>query len=268
MTTDLVYPVLGRSESFNCRLAGHEAGHALVGRSVGTKIWCVTIIPNGGYEGMCRRSGPITELTFDENSPDKTDEIVDTCARLERLTPILGSNRVESSEYYIRSQNNCIELVAGECAELVLHPDLASLGATHDFVEADSFARIAVAAQPAVAALIAYCRAEATALLTENRDILDALVEALIEAGELSGERVDEIISDCVTRRSAETERQRRDDWKERETSAAQFLKGLKSAPSDPGFDTLATEHGDNRSLKTVVISMPSGRLIRNLSQE
>jgi hypothetical protein len=42
----------------------------------------------------------------------------------------------------------------------------------------------------------------------------------------------------------------------------------LKSAPSDPGFDTLATEHGDNRSLKTVVISMPSGRLVRNLSQE
>jgi hypothetical protein len=87
----------------------------------------VTIVPdrgpNGGYQGKCVRSAPVNELTFDENTQDKTEEIVDTCARLEKLTPILGSDRVESSEYYIRSQNNCIELVAGECAERVLHPD-------------------------------------------------------------------------------------------------------------------------------------------------
>jgi hypothetical protein len=227
MTEDMFYPVPGRSELFNKRLAGHEAGHALCGRMLGTTIWCVTIIPGGGYEGMCRRSGPITELTFDENTPDKTDEIVDTCARLERLTPILGSNRVESSEYYIRSQNNVIELVAGECAELVLYPDLASLGATHDFVEADSFAKIAVAAQPAVAALIAYCRAEATALLTENRDILDGLVEALVASGQLSGEQVDEIIAETIAARAVKAEKIRRNDWKARQRSAATFLKGL-----------------------------------------
>jgi hypothetical protein len=43
MTDDVFYPVPGRSESFNHRLAGHEAGHALVGRSLGMKIWSVTI---------------------------------------------------------------------------------------------------------------------------------------------------------------------------------------------------------------------------------
>jgi hypothetical protein len=227
MTEDMFYPVPGRSELFNRRLAGHESGHALCGRLLGSRIWFLTIVPNGGYEGMCRRSGPITELTFDENTPDKTDLIVDTCARLEQLTPILGSNRVESSEYYIRSQNNCIELVAGECAELVLHPDLASLGATHDFIEADAFAKVAVAAQPAVAALIAYCRAEATALLTENRDILDALVAALVEAGQLSGDRVDTIIADTIAARAVKAERIRRTDWKARQRSSATFLKGL-----------------------------------------
>jgi hypothetical protein len=165
------------------------------------------------------------------NTPDKTDEIVDTCARLERLTPILGSNRVESSEYYIRSQNNVIELVAGECAELVLHPDLASLGATHDFVQADAFAKIAVAAQPAVAALIGYCRAEATALLTENRDILDALVAALVERGTLDGEQVDIIIADTIAARAVEAELTRRADWKHRERNAATFLSPAPSTP-------------------------------------
>jgi hypothetical protein len=123
----------------------------------------------------------------------------------------------------VRSQSNIIALVAGECAELLLHPDLPSLGAHHDGVEARAFARVAVAASPAVEALINYAAAEATALLTANRDMVDALVEALIEAGELSGKRVDEIISECVTRRSAETERKRRDDWDRRQEAARAF---------------------------------------------
>jgi hypothetical protein len=224
-----IYPVRGRTEAFNRRLAGHEAGHALVGRGLGTKIWSVTIVPDaiGGFQGKCVRSAPVTELVFDEITQDKTEEIVDVCARLEKLTPILGSNRAESSEYYIRSQNNCIELVAGECAELILHPDLDPLGAKHDFVEADAFARIAVAAQPAVAALIQYCRAEATALLTANRDILDALVEALIERGTLDGAEVDAIIADAVAARAAKAEGVRRTDWRRRERSATMFFEGL-----------------------------------------
>jgi hypothetical protein len=227
------YPVPGRSELRNRRIAAHEIGHALVTRALGDSCWSVTIIPGDGFEGKCVRSGPPSDLTLKEHSgenyEDKTAEILSVCERLEKLTPELGSPRSESSEYYIRSQNNVIALVAGECAEALLHPDLPSLGAKHDFVEADAFARVAVAAQPAVKALVAYCSCEATALLTASRDMVDALVEALIEAGELSGERVDEIISNCVTARSAEMERQRRGDWKTREASAAEFLKGLET---------------------------------------
>ena len=72
---------------------------------------------------------------------DKTEEILTVCERLEKLTPELGSARSESSEYYIRSQNNVIALVAGDCAEMLLHPTVPPLGAQHDFVEADAFAR-------------------------------------------------------------------------------------------------------------------------------
>jgi hypothetical protein len=88
-----------------------------------------------------------------------------------------------------------------------------------------------LAASPAVEALISYAVAEATALLTSNRDILDALVEALIEAGQLSGERVDEIISGCMTARSVTAERQRRAEWKQRESNAAKFSSRARSTP-------------------------------------
>jgi hypothetical protein len=220
------YPVSGRSALRNRRIAGHEIGHALVTRCLGDSCWSVTIIPGGGYEGKCVRSGPPSDLTLQETFEDKTEEILTVCERLERLTPELGSARSESAEYYVRSQSNIIALVAGECAELLLHPDLPSLGAAHDGVEARAFARVAVAASPAVEALIGYAVAEANALLTSNRDILDALVEALIEAGELSGERVDEIISDCVAARAVAAEKFRRVDWQQRQRNATQFLQG------------------------------------------
>jgi hypothetical protein len=227
MTDDLIYPVPGRSELRNRQIAGHEIGHALVTKCLGDSCWLVTIIPGDDFEGKCVRSGPPFDLTLQENYEDKTQEILTVCERLEQLTPEIGTPRSESGDIYIRSQNNIIALVAGEVAESLLHPDLPSLGSTHDGIEARAFARIAVAASPAVEALINYAAAEATALLTANRDMVDALVEALIDAGELSGTRVDEIISECVVARAVAVEKARRADWKTRQRNATEFLKGL-----------------------------------------
>ncbi|WP_156164601.1 hypothetical protein [Bradyrhizobium sp. LTSP885] len=162
-------------------------------------------------------------MTLAENGPGKTEEIRSICERLERIAPELGSTRVALSEYIIRSQNNVVELLAGEAAELILHPDLPSLGAVHDFVEADAFAKVAVAVRPATMALLEYCRSEASGLLTENRDILDALIAALIAKGTLSGDEIDAIIAGCITVRSAKAEGARRQDWERRSVSAATF---------------------------------------------
>jgi hypothetical protein len=220
------YPVKGRSELRNRRIAAHEIGHCFAGRAIGTFIHLVTIVPDyasDGYQGRTVRSGPVTELALNDSTVLDTDEIVSICERLERLTPELGSSRAESSEYYQRCQNNIIELVAAEEAELLLHPGSPSLGAQHDFIEADAFARVAVAAQPAVRALIEYCKAEARALLEQNIDIVEALVEALIAKGTLVTDEIDAIISAGMTARSASMERQRRADWKQRERNAVTF---------------------------------------------
>jgi hypothetical protein len=107
-----------------------------------------------------------------------------------------------------------------ENAEKILHPDVSSLGAVHDFVEADAFAKIAVAAQPAVQALIKYCEEETRALILANLDIVNALVDALIEHGILSGDQVNERISHEVAMRLIKIEHQRRDDWRVREKNA------------------------------------------------
>jgi hypothetical protein len=116
----------------------------------------------------------------------------------------------------------------GEAGELLLYPDLPVLGAVHDHTEALSFAKIAVAASPAVAALIEYCKSEALGLLEQNIDIAPALIAALIEKGTLLTDEIDAIISATVVLRSLEKERQRRDDWKARQLNA-----GPRSMASD-----------------------------------
>jgi len=243
------YPVAGRSELRNRRICSHEIGHALLSRAIGDTVHEVSVIPDRGFEGRCVRSGPVSSLTLDDQCLEHRDELnagaqfgvteadapvmypdemISICERLERLTPEIGSPRIESAEFYIRGLNNIIALVAGEAAELLLHPDLPPLGAQHDFVEAVAFAKITVIASPAVAAMVSYAKAEAIAILSANLDIAQSLVAALEKAGVLSGEQVDMIIAGAIAARAAEAERMRRLDWQQRERNAAMFLEGLR----------------------------------------
>jgi hypothetical protein len=217
------YPVPGRSAERNRRISAHEAGHCFLARALGSTVHSVTIIPGQGYEGRCTRSGPPSQLNLDENPEAKTDEIVDVCEQLERMAPEVGSGRVADSEAVVRAQSLIIELLGGEVAERILHPDCPSLGAKHDFVEANAFARIAVAASPAVAALLAYCEAEAKALILANIEIVHALVEALIERGILTGDEIDAIIAREVAAKALANERARRVAWRIVEKNAADF---------------------------------------------
>jgi hypothetical protein len=139
------YPVPGRSPEMNDRIAAHEAGHTFLARALGSTVSFVTIVPGGGFDGRCVRSGSPSQLNLDENPGAKT-EVVDIIARLEQLTPEIGSGRVESADAYVRFQVNCIELVGGRVCERVLYPDHEPLPAEHDQTEARAFAAVSCAA--------------------------------------------------------------------------------------------------------------------------
>jgi hypothetical protein len=200
-------------------------------RAYGNSVISVSVIPDAINEGRCVRAGPASELSFDESPSATHAEVLSICERLQRLEELaaeeLGIGTSRGGESITRLQHSIIELVGAEICELLLYPDLAPLGAVHDFVEVAAFARVAVAAQPAVKALIEYCKAEARALLTANRDIVEALVAALVEAGTLSGEEVDRIIAHQIALRSIAVEKFRRLDWQQRQQNAAEFLEGL-----------------------------------------
>jgi hypothetical protein len=170
------YSVPGRSPEYNRRVAGQN-----------------------GFDGRrCVRSGPPSQLNLDESPEAETNEIVGLRSRLEKMTPEIGSGRVESAEFYVRAQVAAIELVGGRVAERILHPDLPPLPAEHDQAEVRAFAAVACAAQGATGALIAYAETEAEALLRALPVVVTALVDAIVEKGTLIGAEVDMIIMQAM----------------------------------------------------------------------
>jgi hypothetical protein len=218
-----------RSPEYNRRCAAHESGHAICGRALGSVIEFVTIVPHAGFAGRCVRSGaPSTSLNLldeqklKEQAPALTTvDILDICAKIG--APELGSPRVDLAEEITRSQTNIIECLGGAAGEVVMYPDLPPLPAEHDRAEARAFAGVICASPAAVDALLAYAKAEAEALIRDNRDIVEAMTDALVEKGTLSGDEVDAIIAAGVARRSMAAEFQRRHYWRAVVANAERF---------------------------------------------
>jgi hypothetical protein len=222
------YPVLGRSETYNRRIAIHEgAGHAYVARCMGTELHSVSIIPGDGFEGRCRSKAYQPSLY--EAPSDETVEIVDLCERAQRLMPELGAGRVEAAECFQRATVLCIELVGGTVAEQILHPLDEPLPTYHDQIEAAAFAAIAVSSPRAIPAFLEYAKGEAAALITDHPDVAMAIADGLVEHGILTGDQVDEIIVAALARKTLKIEVDRRAHWRAIEQSAAEFAAGLES---------------------------------------
>jgi hypothetical protein len=222
------YPVSGRSEAYNHRLAIHEgAGHAYLARCISTELQSVSIIPGDGFEGRCLSKAYQSSLY--ETPEAETVEIVDLCERAQRLMPELGAGRIEAAECFQRATVLCIELVGGTIAEQILHPQDEPLPTYHDQIEAAAFAAIAVSSPRAVPAFLEYAKGEAAALINDHPDVAMAIADGLVEHGILTGDQVDGIIVAALAHKTLKTEVQRRTDWRAIEQSAADFAPGLES---------------------------------------
>jgi hypothetical protein len=219
-----------RGLQLSTRCAAHESGHALLGRALGSVIELVTIVPDDVFAGRCVRRGPpstslnlLNELKVREPTPaaPTTADLVATCAHIG--APEIGTPRVDLAEEITRAQTHIIELLAGSVAENAMFPDLPPLPAEHDRIEARALASVVCASPAAIDALLAYCEAEAKALICANRDVVETLTDALVEKGTLIGEEVDAVIAACVARRALIAEQERRKRWKNIVASASSF---------------------------------------------
>jgi hypothetical protein len=149
--------------------------------------------------------------------------------------PSLGTDRVESAEFFQRATVLAIEPVAGTVAEQILHPHEEPLPTYHDQLEAAAFAAVAVASPRAVPAFLEYAKGEAAALINDHPDVAMAIADGLVEHGSLTGDEVDAIIASAIAAKATAVERQRRLDWKRIEESAASFVTSM-TAPIASGW--------------------------------
>jgi hypothetical protein len=212
----------GRTPEFVKQLAVHEIGHTVTARSLGTTVLRTTIEPTASYAGRCFRRGAGLSHFDDDAAPDAGDEsLLEICARCP--PPSFGESPIAIAEGRARAEVAIVELVAGRVAErVIIGTDIEPLDCTLDYAEARALAR--TLCQPsAVSSLLAHAESEASAIISANRDTVDALVERLIELGSMDGDEIDAAIIAAIAARSAQQEATRRHDWARRVEGAKAF---------------------------------------------
>jgi hypothetical protein len=194
----------GRSAVDDWRVALHEAGHTVVGRSLGEEVAGVTIIPSGNYGGLTW--GPkYVRSEFDGSSAD--DAVVpDLCGMIAASMPGPGEPRVNAAEIYAHVHVRVVDLCAGTAAETLLFPDDAPWVAHSDIRQARALASIICTSEAAIDGYLLFGLAEAKALIVQHRPAVLAIAEALMIERTLNAEQIDAIIS-------AAPEHARRADW-------------------------------------------------------
>jgi hypothetical protein len=206
----------------DCRICIHESGHALASRILGSPLGGVTAQAGDGLSGLCW--GPEYFTRFAENVDDEPE----LCEKLVGLMPRIGEPRSVIADITQHCHTMIVELRAGTVAERLFLPGEPWFAAD-DRRQEIGLASLVASSPPTVDAFIAFCDAEAEAMLRLNEHILRALAEALRIRRTLTGTEVDEVIATAVSERAAEAERQRRLDWKRAEQSAAWFQAACRA---------------------------------------
>jgi hypothetical protein len=205
-----------RSEEDDVRVCYHESSHAVIGRLVtGQAIGGVTCDPRADFAGLCW--GPKYRSKLAD-----TDAAPSYCAQIGAMMPGPGESRTHVADVFLHVHNHVTDLVAGSEGERLFVSGEPWFAAS-DEREALAYASLITSSPVSAAAFVNACRAEARALLTTSAHIVHSLAAGLRIARTLNGEQVDQEISDAVAAKALSDARQRRDDWKRVEASAALF---------------------------------------------
>jgi hypothetical protein len=209
-----------RTEADDIRVCLHEASHAGVGRQW-AELGGMTCVAGDGFAGRCW--GPKFEAKF----ADEQDSSPSVCEQIAPLMPQPGESRADVADVFLHVHNQVVELVAGTEGER-LFCDGEPWFAADDERQAFGYASLITSSPESAAAFIEFARVEAISLLTTSAHIVRALANELRIKRTMDGQAIDEIISRAVAARGFMIERQRRNDWKQRKASAAEFLKGVE----------------------------------------
>jgi ATP-dependent Zn protease len=174
------------------RCAGHEAGHVIVRRMLGTPVEGCTIDPDVAGPGL-------NGCVWSPNSREAT-----------------------SPEDY--AAQRLTELAGGVEAERLLWPNRAPKFARSDTRKAVSFAnQVCDGSRKSVAALLEFATIEARRILAVHKAALEAVALALLERQTLDGTEIDQIILEAELSPALRVEKLRRKQMAEMTAAAEAF---------------------------------------------
>jgi cell division protease FtsH len=176
-------------------IAYHEVGHAIVGSLLKNhdEVEKVTLVPRGGAKG----------LTW--FAPEEDQTLVSRSQLLARITTTLGgrvAERVVFGETEITTgASNDLQQVTNIARQMVTRYGMSSIGpiALEDnnneqiFLGGENEA-ITDRIDAEVCKIINYCEKVATKIVSDNRVIIDLLVERLLDAETLTGDEFRELL--------------------------------------------------------------------------
>ena len=171
--------------TFENRVAIHESGHATSSRLLALPVSFSSIEYANGHYGC-------TRATSDDDQPVETVESL--CRQLVPLVPDNGSRAAIAVELQ-HAGDQIISLLAGVEAERLFTAE--PLPNRHDLEEARQIAGLICRSQTSVDSYINFCRAEATALLTDNAAAVVAVAAALFRYRTLTGTQITTLIANA-----------------------------------------------------------------------
>jgi hypothetical protein len=214
---DELLAVLGRSHDDDEHIAVHEAGHIVVARLLGHPLGGATVDPGPGYEG--RVWGECYAEAFTNGRGDASN----VREALAPLMPKPGEDRSSVSDVFESVHGQCVELMAGRAAELMLLSDSEPVSPVDDLRQARELAMLICTSKEAIETFIAHCNVAAWDLLLPYGDVVMTLSIVLRIKRTLDSDEIDKIISDVQAQKAQAIEHRRRTDWRKRELAAASF---------------------------------------------
>jgi hypothetical protein len=209
----------GRTAADDERVALHEiGGHALVSRLLGFEVGGVTCEPGPDFGGLTWGPSHNREARFSSESASAAS----VRAIIGASMPGPGDSRTYVADIYLHVHATVTELVAGSVAESLFLPG-EPWAAGSDRAQERELTSLICSSPESVEAFIAYCRAEAAALLRPNEHLVRALTKELLVRRTMTGRQVDAAISKAVAAKTLSDEHARRAAWRATMKSAAAF---------------------------------------------
>jgi hypothetical protein len=214
-----------RSPELDFRIAGHEAGHVITHLVLGYDVHSANIVQTATCSGRTTW-GPHPRWT---PLPDIAASS-DTAALARHAGP--GQQRDgDVRSLFSDVQSACITLMGGGAAEMCLIEDSPPRYMASDVPDANGIASMICSTTESVAAFLEHCYQEASAIIEENKSVVIALAQALIDHPDrtLNSDEINSVIAPALAAKAVADKNERRARWAGVENNAAQFCARSES---------------------------------------